>query len=299
MPDRPSAAAIQGLISLLDDPDEEVINKVEKELIRIGKPAIGYLKKACLKASDNVLKSKLSDILFEVNFVVFGLELWRWKFSWRPYIADGAFLVEKSLNPWSDLSESQRLLRNISNEARMRVSKDLTPSQKIEVINEILFRENGFTLNSSKEFQFEDYSFHTSLIQRTGHPIILAMIYLSIAQKLNLPLYHISLSEENHFLAWVGFQSSKYEKYPPDKPLLFLVNPSEEGKLYPADHIKKYQKKNKILQTPDYFMPRSSVSFIKNLLAHMIIVALFVKDDVLLANLCFELFGVLDRPFGS
>lgn len=245
------------------------------------------------------MKSKLSDILFEVYFIVFGLELWKWRFSSRSDIAEGAFLIEKSLNPWSNFSESQRLLRNISNEARIRVSKVLNPVQKIEVINDILFLENRFTLNSSKELQFKDYSFHTSLIQRYGPPIILTMIYLSVTQKLNLPLYDITLSDENHFLAWVGTRFTKYEKFPPDEPLLFIIKPSEEGKFYTVSYIKKYLKKNKMVQTPDYSEPRSSVGFLVTHVSHMIALALFVKDDVKLANYCMEIFNVLTGSYND
>jgi len=96
---------------------------------------------------------------------------------------------------WSDIVEGRRYLRELDDmafEVRRRIkSKGLRANFKaIPLINEYLFDELGF--KAVKEASNpEDLFLHTVLDKRRGYCLSLSVLYLSIGERLGLPLYGV------------------------------------------------------------------------------------------------------------
>ena len=95
------------------------------------------------------------------------------------------------------------------------------PKIAIEVINRVLFREEGFHGNDDNYYEVENSLLETVMSRHTGIPITLSIVYMAVAAEIGLPLKGIGLP--GHFL--VGYWTDESEM--PD----MIIDPFFGGKL--------------------------------------------------------------------
>ncbi|MHC5073985.1 MAG: transglutaminase family protein, partial [Planctomycetota bacterium] len=96
---------------------------------------------------------------------------------------------------WSDLVQGRRYqtdLEDMAREIQERIEqRNLTGNHRaIEVINNYLFEELGFT-SVDKAHRPEDLFIHTVMDNRQGYCLSLSILYLTIGERLGLPLYGV------------------------------------------------------------------------------------------------------------
>ena len=84
-----------------------------------------------------------------------------------------------------------------------RLEKDIPPRQAIQTISEYLFHKLGFKGNTREYYDPANSFLHHVLERRIGIPISLSLLYLLVAQRLNVPVVGIGLP--GHFM--VGLQT--------------------------------------------------------------------------------------------
>lgn len=84
-----------------------------------------------------------------------------------------------------------------------------TPEQEINTLNALLYDELGFTGNS-QDYNSPKNSFLNEVMERrTGIPITLSLLYLTLGERLGLPLYPVGMPY--HFL--VKYETPTHELY--------------------------------------------------------------------------------------
>jgi tetratricopeptide (TPR) repeat protein len=107
-------------------------------------------------------------------------------------LATAALIVSEQ---WSNIVEGRRYLSDLDDmvfEIRGRLKKKRLPVnyKAIEVINEYLFDELGFT-SVSEASDPNDLFLHTVMDKKRGYCLSLSILYLSIGERLGLPLYGV------------------------------------------------------------------------------------------------------------
>jgi tetratricopeptide (TPR) repeat protein len=107
-------------------------------------------------------------------------------------LATAALIISEE---WSDLVQGRRYqadLEDMAREIQERIEeRNLNGSYRaIEVINNYLFEELGFIL-VDKAHKTEDLFLHTVMDNRQGYCLSLSILYLSIGERLGLPLYGV------------------------------------------------------------------------------------------------------------
>jgi regulator of sirC expression with transglutaminase-like and TPR domain len=98
----------------------------------------------------------------------------------------------------------------------------LAPCETVDIINRVLFSEEGFAGNRDDYYDVENSYLDKVLVRRTGIPVTLSIVYMEVARLVGLPLQGIGLPGD--FV--VGF-------WPTDKGRLprLIVDPFNEGRL--------------------------------------------------------------------
>lgn len=103
-----------------------------------------------------------------------------------------------------------------------RISDDMDGEEFVQIANEYLFDELGFTGNDEDFYNAHNSCLNEVLVHRTGIPISLAVVYMEIARRLAKPVYGVGLP--GHFV--VKYDDGAYEAY---------IDVFHGGKLLTAD----------------------------------------------------------------
>lgn len=200
------------MIRLLDDDDVAVKDHVRTALRSAGPVATPFLEQASSDDPEHTIREEsvavLEDIrIDEIERAWVGLQA-------APdgeALEEGAFLLERLIDP--ERAERQRAareeLRALADGARDAIPGDAEIGTQVRALCTYVHDTCGFRGNTDNYYDPENSFLSTVLSRRTGIPITLALMYLSLAHRVGLPLVGISMPM--HFL--VGFVREASHRY--------------------------------------------------------------------------------------
>jgi regulator of sirC expression with transglutaminase-like and TPR domain len=203
---------IHALIHLLGDDDVWVKEQARSTLRAAGDAAVPYLEEASSVSDELAIRGE-SDMLLEDIHVD---EIER---EWVDLQAtvegealeEGAFLLERMILPrCAPRVESARAeLRELAAGAREAVPEHGPLEERVEALRRYLHETCGFHGNTEDYYDPENSFLSSVLIRRTGIPITLALVYLTIGRRIGVPLVGIGMPM--HFL--IGFRTGGSYRY--------------------------------------------------------------------------------------
>ena len=91
------------------------------------------------------------------------------------------------------------------------------------------------------------------------------MLYIIIAQKLNVPVYGVNLPQ--HFI--LAYTTEMVKPYPDENDVLFYLNPFNKGAVFTRREIELFIRQLKIKPEEYYFSPCTNVDIIKRLIHNL------------------------------
>jgi len=260
---------LKALISLLDDTDNEVVTHIRERLVTLGSNVIPVLEEAWSKSFDAVLQERIENIIHKIQFDNRKAELKKWCEQNSDDLLAGVILIARYQYPDLDETKVREQLNKIKRAAYVELNKNLTPLEKVQAMNRVLFDSFGFNGNTSN-FHAPQNSFINSVLEtRKGNPLMLCVIYSIIANQLDIPLYGVNLPE--HFiLAYQEKSNSEvYEYTYPEASVLFYVNVFSRGVIFTKKDIEQFLNKLNLKPNKIFFEPCSNVEIIKRSLRNL------------------------------
>ena len=124
-------------------------------------------------------------------------------------LEEGIFALARFGYPDLDESAYKTRLGHMAFELAPRVAPDDHPIRIIRTFNQYLFEEQGFHTPSKKIFDFDDTYINRVLDRKRGWPITLSVVYLILAQRLELPIVGVALPE-HYIVKYMGDESDIY-----------------------------------------------------------------------------------------
>ena len=259
---------IKALLNLIEDPDEDIFIQVKNELVFMGIDVIPNIEKAWEKNpfGKNYL-TKLENIIHEIQFKDIYNSLNNWKETGAINLLDGVLLVNKFQYPELNRKKVEKQLNTIIQDAKIQLSDHMTGLEKITILNHIIYKVHGFHGNKD-DYYSPSNSFLTSALDRKkGNALILAIIYLEIANRLYIPLKGINLP--NHFI--LGYPDrNQFEKYNKKRnSMLFYINAFSSGNILSKMDINEFLDKIKLEHKPEYYTQCTNREIIKRLITNL------------------------------
>lgn len=133
-------------------------------------------------------------------------------------IAEGALLIATDEYPDLDVEKYLERIDRMASHVRGHLPSNLAPRETVGVLNRYLFRELGFAGNRENYYDPRNSYLNDVLERKLGLPITLAVVYISIARRLDLPVYGVGLP--GHFIV-------KWE----DPSSRILIDPYNRGEI--------------------------------------------------------------------
>ena len=247
-------------ISLLDDPDPKIYQFVKDSIVSNGENAISELEAAKVYAQESIVHYRIEDIIHEINFSEIFKEIEFWTKtndkSWFSIL----FLISKFYNQDIDKESLLKQLNIIKNDIWIELNDDLTALEKIKVFNKIFYDKYAFGKYKTEVQYISSFFLSELLNTKKGNDQSLALLYLVLAELLDLPIQAVDLPM-NMILAYQADERTlAIDEF--EKQILFYINPINKGIVFGADIIDAFVKKNNLEKEFTYYNPTSKLSLL-------------------------------------
>ena len=257
------ASEIKALISLLEDPDDEVNSKVSEIIRSQGVEIIPILEKTWEQSADEKLQEKIEDLIQDIHFNYIEFLLKAWVESDTHDLLEGAYIVARLQYPDLQYQYLANIIDDLKQDIWLELNPNLTALEKIRIMNHFLFNVHKFSGNV-----YNIYSPHNSYVNQVletkkGNPVSLSIVYICIAQKLGMPVYGINLPR-NFLAAYLD----DYEAMPDN--ILFYINPFNKGAVVSRNELETFMVKQGMESDSKYLKPCTNLEIIQRLILNVI-----------------------------
>ncbi|WP_103070205.1 transglutaminase family protein [Aquimarina sediminis] len=224
-------SSIKALISLLEDPSEIIFKEINQTIIALGEDGITHLQTAFDESNNNLQKERIAKILDILKLQNLEKDLVDWKDFNRTNLLNGLLHIAKYGYPNLRVADVDRIINDIATVLKEQI-EGKTNLEIAHALNQVVLYDFGFNGNI-RDYSGINNSFINKVVEnKIGNPIGLSIIYLLVAEKLNIPL--IGINSPGHFI--LGFVSSDYNtKKDTDLSIMdhidFYIDPFNNGRI--------------------------------------------------------------------
>ena len=231
-----SPSRIEALIHLLGDDSPKVLGSVWRHLERIGSGAVPFVREAARNSQDPAVRREAGRFVTEWQRRAV-IERWEaFCTTGDVSLEEGVLLVSRSEYPAAGEAECLGCLEEYAGVLRRRLATARTADAAFQKLAQFLGGELGFS-GGDVDFLCPAGSYlHRVLERRRGLPILLSVVYLLVARRLDLELVGVSMPR--HFV--VKYRTSAGERF---------LDPFHGGKvLERADCVKFLERSGIVFQ---------------------------------------------------
>ncbi|KEQ29937.1 hypothetical protein N180_15770 [Pedobacter antarcticus 4BY] len=256
---------IDALIRLLEDPDQEVYGEVEKRLLEHGNAVVKFLETEWEKSLDTLIQERIENIVHQIQFNNVKEDLSLWYQSGAFDLLKGALVINRYQYPDLDEQRVINQLEEIRREVWLGLQHEMSSVEKIKLINHIFYKINGFSGNTKNHHDPQNSYINQVLDTRKGNQISLAIIYCTIAQKLDIPVYGVNLPQ--HFILGYIDETKRDEQ---EFGVLFYINAFNKGAIFGKHDVDQFLRQLNLQPMPGFYAPCSNVEIIRRIIRNLI-----------------------------
>lgn len=260
---------ITALISLLDDPDEEIFSHIREKLLSYGSPVIPFLEREWEKSFESVIQTRIENIIHHIQFNDTFENLKKWVESGGKDLLSGIILLARYQYPDLDEDAILKQIERIKHDAWLELNPNLTALEKVRVLNHIIFEVHGFSGNTTNFHAPQNSYINNVLESKRGNPLSLSILYSIIAQSLDIPIYGVNLPE--HFI--LAYATEKTDLPVPisskDEKVMFYINPFSKGTVFGKHEVDSFLRQLKVKPVPAFYEPCSNIDMIRRLVNNL------------------------------
>ncbi|WP_432712011.1 transglutaminase-like domain-containing protein [Pedobacter sp.] len=260
-----NSTEINALVKLLDDPDKEVYAHVEQRLLEHGTAAVGFLESAWEESMDTLLQGRIEELVHRIQFNSVKEDLNLWHLSGAFDLLQGALVVNRYQYPDLDEVKIISQIEEIKTEVWIGLHQEMSSIEKIKLFNHVFYNYFGFSGNTKNHHDPQNSYINKVIESKKGNQISLAIIYATIAQKLELPVYGINLPQ--HFILGYVDETRKQEQ---EFSVLFYINAFNKGAIFGKHDVDQFLRQLNLEPQPGFYAPCSNVEIIRRVVRNLI-----------------------------
>ncbi len=258
---------IKALISLLDDEDYEVLNHVESKIRSMGDTVIPYLEDRWEESSlSPLMQKKLEDLIHDLQYNAFLERLVNWRKNGSEDLLEGIWAIATYQYPELSLEKLRQDVEQIYYEVWLEIRDGMHPMDQIKTLNSVIFGKLKFGANTKHFHSASNSMLNVVMESKKGNPISLCVIYLLVAQKLNLPIWGVNLP--NLFI--LTYKSGNMQIY---------INVFNRGLVFSRVDIDSYIAQLNLDQNDIFYQPCNNLDIITRVLRNLTLAFEKAGDD--------------------
>lgn len=262
---------LNALVSLIDEPNEEMYYEIRHKVLSYGILAIPVLEEAWVNTLGDNDSDRIEDLIEEIRRNELVSNILDWRTQSTGNVWDGYSILMRYINPSIDLERCAAIFKKLVKEIWLEINENLTALEKIKVINHVLFSVNDFKVLNSPPVGADSFFLNRLMDQKSANSYAMGVLYIAIAQSLKIPVYAVDLP--GHFIAAYideNGQPLRPEQYN-SGDVLFYLNPSNKGAVFTHNEVRHYIDQMSLEQQPEYFRPTSNSNVIIRIAKELIV----------------------------
>lgn len=257
-------AEIDALVKLLDDPDEEVYQHVQERLLTYGIEVISYLETAWEQSLNSVLQERIENLVHAIQFNTVKDDLNLWYQSGAFDLLQGTLIINRYQYPDLDEQHIINQIEEIKREIWLGLQFEMSSIEKIKLINHVFYNQYGFSGNTKNHHDPQNSYLNQVLESKKGNQISLAILYATLAQKLDIPVYGVNLPQ--HFI--LGYIEDGNEDR--EHGVLFYINAFNKGAIFGKHDVDQFLRQLNLEPQPGFYSPCSNTEIIRRIIRNLI-----------------------------
>jgi regulator of sirC expression with transglutaminase-like and TPR domain len=257
-------AEIDALVKLLDDPDEEVFLHVQDKLLEYGDQVITYLENVWEKSLDTLLQERIENIVHTIQFNNVKQDLNLWYQSGAFDLLQGALIINRYQFPDLDEQHVINQIEGIKREIWVGLQYEMSSIEKIKLINHVFYNQYGFSGNTKNHHDPQNSYLNQVLESKKGNQISLAIIYSTLAQKLDIPVYGVNLPQ--HFILGYIDEGNADKEH----GVLFYINAFNKGAIFGKHDVDQFLRQLNLDPQPGFYSPCSNAEIVRRIIRNLI-----------------------------
>lgn len=270
---------VKSLVALMDDDDAEVVSHVEQRLLTLGTDIIPILESEWGLINNITHQQRLENIIHRIQFRLLLDNLRDWSKEPQPDLLEGIFIVARYRYPELDKQSIINEIDRIRLDIWLEMHYDLTAFEKVRIINQVLYHVHGFKGNTDHYHDPQNSFINVVLESKRGNPIMLAVVYMLIAQRLNIPIYGVNLPqhfvlaylEEPQHIHEEEFFNTTNKISAESGKVLFYINAFNQGSVFSRANLEQFLRQIQIEPRIEYFDPCNNIEIIKRVLRNLVV----------------------------
>ncbi|TSA50633.1 MAG: hypothetical protein D4R43_01945 [Sphingobacteriales bacterium] len=261
---------LNALVHLLDDPDQEVNKIVVNKLISLGPEIIPSLEEYWEKSPDALVHKKIEEVIHIIHSDTLRADLTDWTKNHSDDLLQGAILVAKHLFPDINILKIQNQVEKLKKDIWLEMNYNLTPLEQVNVFNHVFYSLNGYR-GTEGDGTNPAFCYINHLLEtKKGNPISLGILYLIVANQLQMPVYGVDLPQ--HFILSYHNHPIQNEQSEQEirSDIIFYINPLNKGMIFSREDITHYLHKLEVKPEPSHFSPCNNIQVIRSLINYLI-----------------------------
>ncbi len=260
---------ITALLTLIDDPDEEVYQTVHARLMSFGTPVIPELESLWENTYNESVQERIEMVIHRIHFGELKKEFELWT-KQESSLLHGAMLVAKYQYPeiqsLKALQEIERMRRNLW----LEMNNFITPIEQVKIVESILYNYYKLQGGEVNHKQVDDFMIHKVIERKKGNTLTNGILYLILAEMLDIPVKAIKVPRQyilGYFSHSALFNKS-YETGEAKDKIKFFVDPNA-GIAFSHKDLDQYFSRIHQESKNDYFKPLDNKAIIRMLLQEL------------------------------
>ncbi len=271
---------VKALLTLIDDPDDEVYDTVVSKLMNYGSEIIPSLEQLWEVTVDTAVQERIESLIHRVQFQDLQQEFSEWSRSEQPELLRGAILVARyqypQLNVSAVLTQFDKIRRNVW----LELNNYLAPLEQVNVFNSILYNFYKLQGHELSERDPNHFFINKVMESRQGNSYSIGILYLALCELLDIPIFAIDVPRQFIF-AYIYMHpdlfGSEDDVFPHHK-VQFFIDPLG-GNIYSQGDVDAYLRKINATDRELYMNPIMNKIIIRKMIEELCLCYRYLKDD--------------------
>jgi len=222
-------AALHHLLALLDDPDDAVRPVVREQLLNMGIPIVGKLRRVQQGTENAFLADRITQIIDEIVLKNTLEGLSGWERELDPELLKGLCLISHCIDPDCDYPSLWNQTLSVAQDVCVELNDAKTAVEKVQIFHHIFCHRARFEVVDPFMQQIEAGLMQAALTTRKCNPVVFGLYYMVVALQVGLPVKAVAFPG--------GFLPAYVDE---NGQILFYINVYKSGTLLDLSQLQQF-----------------------------------------------------------
>lgn len=255
---------ISALLTLIDDPDEEVFSSVSDRIVHYGTGIIPNLENLWENTISEGVQERIEMLIHRLHYTDLITDLTEWKNSAYHDLLFGALLIAKFQYPELQTTPVLQDIEKIRRNVWLELNSYLTPLEQANVISSIVYNYYNLKGTEVAYTNPDDFFLHKVLQTKKGNAFSNGILYLVLGELLDIPVKAINIPKQFVLAFFKNDFDSLDASANMHEHIHFYVD-ATTGQPFTHNDVENYLKRISVPPVASYFKPLSHLRIIQML----------------------------------